>query len=287
MLKLIRPVKPVGFQDLADVETNKIEQQLVNSPDKLEFNDGFWGKYKHHFMTAQSRKCGYCEMPLSDYGDVEHYRPKSVVDDIDSEGSEREALMNVSGRKFKKSCKYGYWWLAYDWDNYLLSCKLCNQPWKRALFPIQGGRIGNDNDDSEYPHKSPQRGAIETPLLLNPYDVRDLSEHIKFNSVGLIEPFENSEFGKETIRTCGLDRLSLFQARGRVAKVVNNIIDRFSRVDDLEQATFLGQIILDMGDKNSAFAGMVRLIFHTKSEGCSWESLEHFVASNAPVTSSE
>lgn len=280
MLKLFRPDKPDDFQNKADVETEKIEQQIANAPGKLDFNDGFWRRYKNHFMKAQNRKCGYCEQPLSDYGDVEHYRPKSVVEDLKSEGFEREDLMNVSGRKFKKSCKYGYWWLAYDWDNYLLSCKLCNQPWKRALFPIQGGRIENDDVDSEYPHKSPEREDIETPLLLNPFDVEDLSEHIKFNAIGLIEPFEDSEFGYETIRTCGLDRPSLFQARGSVAQIANNVIDEFSQTEDLEQAKVFGKIILGMGDKKSAFAGMVRLLFHSKSGGCTWDSLEDFVNSN-------
>lgn len=43
------------------------------------------------------------------YGDGEHYRPKST-----------------------------YWWLAYNYDNYLASCTLCNQRFKEAKFPIRG-----------------------------------------------------------------------------------------------------------------------------------------------------
>lgn len=55
----------------------------------------------------------YCEAPLKvvAYGDVEHYRPKSV-----------------------------YWWLAYSYENYLASCTLCNQAFKKDFFPI-GGKL--------------------------------------------------------------------------------------------------------------------------------------------------
>ena len=46
------------------------------------------------------------------YGDVEHFRPKSK-----------------------------YWWLAYCYENYLYSCQMCNQRYKKAEFPIFGPEL--------------------------------------------------------------------------------------------------------------------------------------------------
>jgi hypothetical protein len=277
MLKFERPKKPEDFQEKADIETKKIEEQLANISEKLNFNDSFWGKYKNHFVKAQHGKCGYCELRMSSYGDMEHYRPKSVVEELKITGFEREDLMNVSGRTFAKSCKYGYWWLAYDWDNYLLSCTLCNQPWKRALFPILEGRPENEDFGSEYPHKSPVVDDKETPLLLNPYDDIELSEHLRFNDVGLIEPFENSEFGKQTIITCGLDRLSLFQARTNIASITRSAIEAFAGAEDDVSARSSGKLILLLGGRNGDFAGMVRIMFVASAGGASWQDLESFV----------
>ena len=50
----------------------------------------------------------------NDRGDVEHFRPKSAVLDDPLHG--------------------GYWWLAYDFQNYLLSCSLCNRVRKKTRF---------------------------------------------------------------------------------------------------------------------------------------------------------
>ncbi len=63
--------------------------------------------------------CAYCQcdLPRNDRGDVEHFRPKS---------SRQGALR-------------GYWWLAYDFGNYLLSCRKCNSDRKSDAFPIATG----------------------------------------------------------------------------------------------------------------------------------------------------
>ncbi len=78
---------------------------------KHEWDSEVWGKSKAQLLKESSKKCAYCEAPMRvvAYGDVEHYRPKSV-----------------------------YWWLAYCYENYLASCTLCNQAFKKDFFPING-----------------------------------------------------------------------------------------------------------------------------------------------------
>ena len=82
--------------------------------DDHDFDSNRWKSAKEELKRDSHGKCAYCEAPTSvvAYGDVEHFRPKSV-----------------------------YWWLAYCYDNYLVSCQLCNQKFKGAKFPISGNKM--------------------------------------------------------------------------------------------------------------------------------------------------
>jgi uncharacterized protein (TIGR02646 family) len=75
-------------------------------------------------IAMQGRVCAYCGADLTEGGyDVEHFRPRKIA---------RDPLG-------------GYWWLAYDFGNYLLSCKPCNQERKGSRFPIAGKRCRYDD----------------------------------------------------------------------------------------------------------------------------------------------
>ena len=89
-------------------------EHLVDPAEKQEFDSGRWKKAKPQLLNETNDKCAYCEAPTSvvAYGDVEHYRPKSK-----------------------------YWWLAYCYENYLPSCQLCNQKYKKAKFPVKNSRM--------------------------------------------------------------------------------------------------------------------------------------------------
>lgn len=140
--------------------------------------EGFYGdeaneKLEFKFTAYQDRsvrevlekmfrsKCAYCEIRIGagDESEIEHWRPKGAVKEDD-------------GRRLR-----GYYWLASDWDNLLLSCLKCNRPrkyrvgdteedeetWERTgkgmLFPIAEG-------DVRALLKGQERS--EHPLLLNP-----------------------------------------------------------------------------------------------------------------------
>ena len=127
------------------------------------FKGNRWKPAKKQLLAETGGKCAYCEAPTSAvaFGDVDHYRPKS-----------------------------SYWWLAYCYDNYLASCQLCNQRFKKEAFPIQNRKMRsptirhNTTDD----YIAAKAGTIapdplnknqvntfirlhqqERPLLLNPY----------------------------------------------------------------------------------------------------------------------
>ncbi|MDI1279186.1 hypothetical protein [Methylobacter sp.] len=152
---------------------------------------------KKALIAMQHGKCCFCEAKIThvSYGDVEHYRPKAGY-----KQDGQEALQ-----------KPGYYWLAYDWDNLLLSCTLCNQQFKKNLFPLlhPEKRARSHHEDI----------AAEQPLLINPALV-NLQDHIGFRSE-IPYAIDGNHYGKTTIAVLGLDRESLNEERrASLAKII-------------------------------------------------------------------
>ena len=126
MLKLQRPEEPEEFQGAV-----RQAKEFVNASTRSSEMPEAWRNFLDVFRTKLHRKCGYCEVGTEAVfgGELDHFRPKGT-----------------------------YWWLAYDWSNYVLSCKTCNTnkgqkfPLKEKVTPITPGCEEN-----------------ETPLLLNPF----------------------------------------------------------------------------------------------------------------------
>jgi len=110
---------PTNFTGSKKIEWEKelLEDQRKIKRGEIEkhnFKTGRWKVTKEQLKKETHHKCAFCEVPFSAvaYGDVEHYRPKSI-----------------------------YWWLTYAYANYLPSCQICNQVFKKAKFPISGRKI--------------------------------------------------------------------------------------------------------------------------------------------------
>lgn len=74
---------------------------------------------------------------------MEHFRPKAAVQDDDTHG--------------------GYWWLAYEFSNYTLSCGECNGPAvKGTRFPLQSGTVARVRFENRHDLNS------EDSLLFHP-----------------------------------------------------------------------------------------------------------------------
>lgn len=122
MIKLNRNLDPASFPaSFTDVTRKDWELELLQDYrrykkgdiEKLKFKSARWKQAKENLLLESNNKCAYCEANFSTvaYGDVEHYRPKSI-----------------------------YWWLAYSYVNYSASCQLCNQKYKKAKFPISNSK---------------------------------------------------------------------------------------------------------------------------------------------------
>lgn len=215
------------------------------------------GLHKHALVgsTAHNAKCVWCERvrDVKRDLDVEHYRPKGKVTRWDGRPSHEitEPPPEIDVHPT------GYWWLAFSWENYALSCKACNQGWKRNLFPV------------EEPRPFCTRGveAQEKTLLIEPGSLFKTDDHFAWDVTGLIH--HRSEQGYHTIVTCGLNRPGLVEER---LKTIVDVLEclkllkgalRTGRETEAEfQFTRLGRL----GDRGVAFTSMVR-----------WFAKEHLV----------
>lgn len=110
-----------------------------NDQKKYMTKHNIWSKFKPILIRYYGEKCWYSECSLEgSFGDVDHFRPKNKS--TDDQGN--VILAN------------GYWWLAYDYLNYRLSCEKSNRSFgkggKNDMFPLKPGTApatqGNKND---------------------------------------------------------------------------------------------------------------------------------------------
>lgn len=160
---------------------NKAEY-AANQNCEFSFDSDIYGHndVKAALKTIQKDTCCFCESKVTQvaYGDIEHFRPKS-------------AFKTTKGQPLQKP---GYFWLAYDWNNLLFSCQVCNTSYKGNLFPLI--------DETKRAHSHAFSISHEEPIIINP-SMEEPSLHIDFYQE---IPYGKTQRGKETIQLLGLDR---------------------------------------------------------------------------------
>lgn len=178
---------------------------LINNADAgkfdYKFNSAIYGhsEVKNSLIELQDYKCCFCESKIGhiSYGDVEHFRPKGGwIQDTET--------LNQPG----------YYWLAYAWDNLLLSCQKCNQRYKRNFFPLVNNATRNINTRDI---------SAELPLFINPVN-ENPEDFISFNEEIPIAIDENIR-GVETVNKLRLDRELLNEQRRQKLNMLRDIYD--------------------------------------------------------------
>ncbi|MEM6484176.1 MAG: hypothetical protein AAF662_04240 [Pseudomonadota bacterium] len=255
------------------LETNRVEfeTELMNNQrsiakgdlDKHSFKGGRWTKAKPQLVLDTHGKCAYCETPTTvvAYGAVEHYRPKSK-----------------------------YWWIAYCYDNYLMSCTLCNSKYKVAKFSIKSSklkcpvRIRANTSDSYIgryagklgPDPLDKNGAVndfkqehleERPYLPNPYvddpddfyawELDDTLRQVKLIAAEGIEDAE--QVVKAAEEDLGLNRPELLDLRYQTltAYRIYLKVTQSPGIDARLLADTQAELA-KMTEPGAAYAGMVR-----------------------------
>ncbi len=156
-----------------------------------------WGEVKHVFMKIQGNKCGYCERELEDAAiehDVEHFRPKSSVKPWHKGAPPSDLPANLGSES-----ELGYYMLAFDYRNYLASCKTCNSTYKNNAFPVARTRTLRGT--------SPSECAAEKPYLAYPIGAQAEDPESLFTFVGVVPtPVSANARGRAIIAFFGLER---------------------------------------------------------------------------------
>jgi len=201
MIKINRGNSPDYLQsEDFDLAFEKLKEfySLKNRSQKrydFPFNPKIDLKIKEHLHNTFHGKCGYCEIKIEGYenGIIDRFRPYDGVRD------KNEYFQDL------------YWWLTFEWNNLIYSCKECNQ-YKANYFPVKSIRLTSIESSVE----------LEKPLLLNPCKDSP-EEHFMYDESGNINSV--TEQGNQTIQLLRLDRTNLVQGRKDARKEVIYIIE--------------------------------------------------------------
>jgi hypothetical protein len=236
------------------------------------------GVIKQKLLAFFYSKCAYCEdymgntksyieKPIWDW-QTEHYRPKDGV---------KEDKTHI-----------GYYWLAYECTNLLISCPICNSLLRKSNhFPLLPNTVRLKDEDfisngklvfkkcSIYQSEMKK----EQPILLNPV-LDNPREYIKFCKDGTIKGIDSDNRGQESIKIIGLDRDALKVRRKDVINEIRNEIQKSaksvydtSKPNKPDQKVFTGiidrclkKILNDIRNPKESFIGLRLTIFENFDE---------------------
>lgn len=175
--------------------------QLVTAPNHaarcliIEANEGVWREVRDWLLSLSNDKCWYSEArDAFSYVDVEHYRPKTKVK-----------------RRKRGPESDGYWWLAFDWQNYRICGQVGNRR-KGIFFPLAETSLEASFNGLGINN--------EIPLLLDPCRDGD-PELLAFNEDGAVTCHDDADAlatlrVTETIERLNLNHSPLKRARRRI-----------------------------------------------------------------------
>jgi hypothetical protein len=222
MISITKPKAPQFLNsETVDLAVEKLNEFYAGKDRKQKrynfpFNKEIDQRLKEQLHKIFFGKCGYCEIRIenAESGYVDRYRPNTGVRD------KNDYFRDL------------YWWLTFEWDNFIYCCKECNQ-YKANYFPIKGIRAFQVTDSL----------TDEKPLLLSPY-YKNVEDHFTYKDGRLNS---ESDEGIQTIELLNLNRSSLINRRKIATLEISSIVDRMSES--------IGRVSpLDLDYLNSIFA---------------------------------
>jgi hypothetical protein len=244
MIRIAKPKKePAILTTKGRAKRNEHKAAYEGGERSFAFDAKIYGHktVKEALIKAQHDKCFLCESKIThiSHGDVEHFRPKA-------------AYRQSAGTKLQTP---GYYWLAYEWDNLFFACQICNQVFKKNLFPLSNPTARATS------HK---KGiGKEKPLFINP-SVDDPEDFISFRCE-VPFPLNNHPRAKATIEGLGLKRPQLNERRLERYELLKMLYQIAYRVPQIEQSVeakeLLDKAVLDTAEYASMARAAVKAEF--------------------------
>ena len=237
MIRIVKPKKPPAIlttkgrarRDAHKAAHNRGERSFV-------FDAKIYAHktVKEALIKAQHDKCFLCESKIThiSHGDVEHFRPKA--------GYRQSAKDKLQ--------KPGYYWLAYEWDNLFLACQICNQVFKKNLFPLANPKARATS------HKKPV--GKEEPIFIDP-SKEDPELFIAFRRE-VPFPINNNPRARATIQGLGLDRPKLNERRLEIYKLLERLYELSQMNQPESERSKTKDLLVRMTLDSAPFASMAR-----------------------------
>ncbi|MBF6042309.1 hypothetical protein H8F22_25870 [Pseudomonas sp. P154a] len=201
------------------IRSNELLEEMKAEPNAkkrkaiIHRNKAHWREFGllEFLKTLSNGKCWYTEARFTaEYPHLEHFRPKSYA-------------RQVSG----VICHDGYWWLAFDIENYRLSKPMPNTR-KGTYFPLR--------DHAMAVCKPGIAVTRESPMFLDPSNEDDVAL-IGFNALGESEPCKEPPIDLDewdklrvafSIQRYGLNDKDLCDQRKALWISINAMFDEFA-----------------------------------------------------------
>ncbi len=239
--------------------TNQL-RKAGNPSEELSRIGNKWSQLKQKFIDEFGDKCWYTEVPRigTDF-DIDHFWPKGRVKDAEGQ------ILKKNGEQHP-----GYWWKAYDIDNYRYSCIYSNRSREEGgkidFFPLteEKYRAWQEGDDCDYDHR-----LILDPCSLE--DVQSVSFEIQTAEIACAYTEEQNLGAYQRVKfskTClNLDEPTIKSARLKTVKMAKNIIFTLKlnhglSQDDLDNTELAElqeakEMLINMCARKSAFSAAV------------------------------
>ncbi len=187
---------------------------------------------KAALVTAQHGKCAFCESRIThdQPGDVEHFRPKKGI------------------ARGKSLSRPGYYWLAYDWENLLFACALCNRRHKRNSFPLLPG---SPKARSHVDVVSKEQPLFIHPANEEPETMIGFRAHIPYARGGNIR-------ARQTIQELGLKRKELMEVRAKHLARLRLLVEAASKLPRGSVRAKIEKHLQEATHDSEPFSSMVR-----------------------------
>jgi uncharacterized protein (TIGR02646 family) len=216
-----------AWKDMAD----QANAELIAAPDeearkailKRVASSNIWREFYKLLPEPLKRKCWYCEAEeIRSDMPVDHFRPKNKVEDDKQHD--------------------GYWWLAFDWQNYRCACTFCNS--RRVFDDTEGGKA------CRFPLENPDERAFapadqnklnnERPYFLDPFNPDD-EKLLWFDNDGLPLAKPSATVEQQTkvqnsIEIFHLHESKIVRARNIVRLEVERQVRKIKTNDNVQEA---------------------------------------------------
>ena len=218
-INLERVTLPDGWEQKAQQALDDIKELPPEERRRtIGTKSRIWQELKDTLKAQSHGKCWYCESrEIRSYTAVDHFRPKNGVTECPHHD--------------------GYWWLAFDWKNYRLSCTLCNS---LSTDPATGTVSGKHDhfplvDETKRAYAPSDNIDLEEPVLLDPSDAFDAGL-LWFEPDGRVVPKYDDGYpvphmrASQSIKLFHLNHVELTEQRLTVCHNVRKLVndgDRF------------------------------------------------------------